>query len=79
VALPPATPLLAVTNGYLASGGDDLLRGIARAGEGDVPVRDAFASVLGARGGELRAVVPRPRRFEYPGTRPVVCPPAESR
>jgi 5'-nucleotidase len=72
--LAPSTPLLAVTNGYLASGGDGLLPGNARVAEGDVPVRDALAAVLRARGGEVRSTVPTPRRFEYPGSRPVKCP-----
>jgi 2',3'-cyclic-nucleotide 2'-phosphodiesterase (5'-nucleotidase family) len=79
-ALSPGTPLLAVTNGYLASGGDGLLAGLATGEErGDLPLRDAFAALLSARGGELRPAdlaEPRPPRLEYPRPRPVRCPAA---
>ena len=71
--LPASTPLLAVTNGYLASGGDGLLEGIAGGGEESrVTLRDALASVLTARGGELSPGA-HPPRLEYPGPRPVQC------
>jgi len=77
--LAPDQPLLAVTNGYLASGGDGLLQGLASGGEpGVVPMREILAAILSARGGELRSedpalFDPRHPRFAYPGARPVRC------
>jgi 2',3'-cyclic-nucleotide 2'-phosphodiesterase (5'-nucleotidase family) len=82
--LDPRTPLLAVTNGYLASGGDGLLEGIVPVpgieGDNDLrPARDGYVTALRARGSRLRADDPalydpaRPR-LSYPGTRPVSCP-----
>ena len=73
------TPLLAVTNGYLASGGDGLLEGIAIGDPPDAtPMRDRFVSLLRQRGGTLRGddpalYDPRHPRVDYPGQRPVRC------
>jgi 2',3'-cyclic-nucleotide 2'-phosphodiesterase (5'-nucleotidase family) len=85
-ALEPRTPLIAVTNGYLASGGDGLLEGIVPLPAGVIdsdprPARDRYVTALRARGPRLRADDPalydpgRPR-LSYPGTRPVSCPDA---
>jgi 2',3'-cyclic-nucleotide 2'-phosphodiesterase (5'-nucleotidase family) len=85
---PSRRALVAVTNGYLASGGDGLLTGIATGGAPEAtPMRDRFASWLGdkhpgpgLRNGVLRVddpVIfnPRAPRLVYPGRRPVHCPP----
>ncbi len=81
--LPADAPLLAVTNGYLASGGDGLLEGIApsQVPEDELPMRDVFAAALAARGGQLSVddpalFDPRHPRMQYPGHRPVRCPAA---
>jgi 2',3'-cyclic-nucleotide 2'-phosphodiesterase (5'-nucleotidase family) len=76
---PEEKPIRAVTNGYLASGGDGLLAGIAAGDEPDAtPFRDRFAALLRAQGGVIRGddpkiYSPRSRRLEYPGPRPVRC------
>lgn len=78
--LPAARPLVAVTNGYLASGGDGLLTGIATGDLPDAtPFRERFVELLRARGGNLRGddpaiFSPTARRLSYPGRRPVRCP-----
>jgi 2',3'-cyclic-nucleotide 2'-phosphodiesterase (5'-nucleotidase family) len=79
--IPAGRPLLAVTSGYLASGGDGLLQGIAT-GEDPrpVPMREIFVRLLAARGGELGGYDPalydpRHPRLAYPGDRPLRCPP----
>jgi 2',3'-cyclic-nucleotide 2'-phosphodiesterase (5'-nucleotidase family) len=78
--LPADRPLLAVTNGYLASGGDGLLQGIASGDEaGSTPLREVLAGILSARGGQLRSsdpalYDPRRPRLAFPEPRPVRCP-----
>jgi 5'-nucleotidase len=75
----PAATLKVATNGYLASGGDGLIEGIAPAVEPAAePLRDLLAARLAARSGELRgddrAVFdPAQRRVSYSGARPVRC------
>ena len=72
--------LLAVTNGYLASGGDGLIEGIVEPQPADAtPMRELFLAALQARGGQLdgddpRLFDPRHRRLEYEGRRPLRCP-----
>jgi 2',3'-cyclic-nucleotide 2'-phosphodiesterase (5'-nucleotidase family) len=79
--VPADRPLLAVTNGYLASGGDGLLEGIATGGDPDpVPMRELFVRLLAARGGALgeddpALYDPAHPRLAYPGERPLRCPP----
>jgi 2',3'-cyclic-nucleotide 2'-phosphodiesterase (5'-nucleotidase family) len=86
----PDTILLAVTNGYLASGGDGLLtaaeqRGVAGLDETAQPMRDRFVELLAARPrsaplrGDDRSLFDEHHlRVQYPGARPVRCdhPPA---
>ena len=79
--------LWAVTNGYLASGGDGLLSGIAQGRDPDpTPMRDRFAALLGRAapgssspvvpldGSDRRLLDPQKPRLAYPGSRPVRCP-----
>jgi 5'-nucleotidase len=79
--LPPTTRLRVVTNGYLASGGDGLIDGIASPQPSEEqPMRDLFAAALAARGrpvdGNDPALFdPRRPRLQYEGRRPVRCPP----
>ncbi len=78
--IPADRPLLTVTNGYLASGGDGLLDGIAPPQTAEAtPMRDLFAETLATRGGTLdgndRTLFdPAARRQDYPGRRPLRCP-----
>jgi 2',3'-cyclic-nucleotide 2'-phosphodiesterase (5'-nucleotidase family) len=77
----PAARLTVATNGYLASGGDGLIEGIAPAVEPAAePLRDQLAARLAARGGVLRGddkgiFDPAQRRVSYSGARPVRCTP----
>jgi 2',3'-cyclic-nucleotide 2'-phosphodiesterase (5'-nucleotidase family) len=80
--LPPAKPLVAVTNGYLASGGDGLFEGIIapQPPAEATPMRERFAAVLSARGGEIDGNDPgwfdlRRPRLQVDGRRPIRCPP----
>jgi 5'-nucleotidase len=82
--IPPEAPLTVVTNGYLASGGDGLLDGIDRDDADDTadevharPFRDDIAALLASRGGRLQPSA-GPPRLEYPGVRPVQCPPTRA-
>jgi 5'-nucleotidase len=83
--IPPDTTLSVVTSDFLASGGDELLPGIAGAQDAvefhrDVPMRDALIRGLAAvRGGRLdgraRALFdPAHPRVRYVGERPLQCP-----
>ena len=78
----PGATLTVATNGYLASGGDGLIEGIAPAVEPAAePLRDLLAARLAARGGVIRGDAPMifdpaQRRVSYPGRRPVRCRPA---
>ncbi len=71
--------IVAATNGYLASGGDGLLVGIATGETPEAtPMRDRFAELLARRGGTLRADDPAlfsrsQPRLVFPGQRPVRC------
>jgi 2',3'-cyclic-nucleotide 2'-phosphodiesterase (5'-nucleotidase family) len=82
--LPGHTRLRAVTNGYLASGGDGLIDGILTPQPSEEqPVRDVFAAALAARGrldpDDPALFDPRRPRLQYEGRRPVRCPgPGES-
>jgi 5'-nucleotidase len=77
----PTATLMVATNGYLASGGDGLIEGIAPAVEPAAePLRDLLAARLAARGGVLRGddkaiFDPAQRRVAYSGPRPVRCSP----
>jgi 2',3'-cyclic-nucleotide 2'-phosphodiesterase (5'-nucleotidase family) len=78
--LPPDRRLRAATNGYLASGGDGLLEGIARPQPSDAtPMRELFAAALAARkrdldGSDPALFDPQRPRLQYDGPRPVRCP-----
>jgi 2',3'-cyclic-nucleotide 2'-phosphodiesterase (5'-nucleotidase family) len=79
--LPADRPLRAVTNGYLASGGDGLIDGIAPPQPSDAtPMRELFAEALAARGrdldgGDPALFDPRHPRLQYDGPRPLRCAP----
>jgi hypothetical protein len=78
--------LVAVTNGYLASGGDGLLTGIVQGDPPEAtPMREKFATWLGQPGalpwikaGTIRSndrtlFDAKAPRLIYPGHRPVHC------
>jgi 2',3'-cyclic-nucleotide 2'-phosphodiesterase (5'-nucleotidase family) len=75
----PKATVTVATNGYLASGGDGLIEGIAPAVEpGAEPLRELIAARLARRSGVLRGddraiFDPSQRRVSYPGVRPVRC------
>jgi 5'-nucleotidase len=92
---PARRKLVAITNGYLASGGDGLLTGIVQGDPPEAtPMREKFAAWLANPGalpwikaGVIRSsdrtlFDPRAPRVVYPGRRPVQCaeaPPAGSK
>jgi 2',3'-cyclic-nucleotide 2'-phosphodiesterase (5'-nucleotidase family) len=83
---PARRKLVAVTNGYLASGGDGLLTGIVQGDPPEaVPMREKFATWLGnpgalpwikagtIRSGDRSLFDAKAPRLIYPGHRPVHC------